>query len=45
MRNMVKRYTGLRPAEVRENGGMRCILYAFKREIGAIAANGGKNST
>lgn len=38
MRNMVKRYTGLRPAEVRENGGMRCILYAFKREIGAIGA-------
>lgn len=38
MRNMVKRYTGLRPAEVRENGGVRCILHAFKREIGAIGA-------
>ncbi len=42
MRNMVKRYTGLRPAEVRENGGMRCILHAFKREIGAITAGGGR---
>jgi AraC-like DNA-binding protein len=36
MRNMVRRYTGLRPYEVRENGGMRCVLHAFKREIGAV---------
>lgn len=33
MRNMVKRYTGLRTGEVRENGGLRCILHAFKREL------------
>jgi AraC-like DNA-binding protein len=36
MRNMVRRYTGLRPYEVRENGGMRCVLHAFKRQIGAV---------
>lgn len=33
MRNMVKRYTGLRPGEVRENGGVSCVLHAFKREL------------
>ena len=37
MRNMVRRYTGLRPYEVRENGGMRCVLHAFKRQIGAVS--------
>jgi AraC-like DNA-binding protein len=37
MRNMVKRYTGLRPAEIRENGGMRCVLHAFKHAIGAVS--------
>lgn len=45
MRNMVKRYTGLRPAEVRENGGMRCILHAFKREIGVLGAGGTRPAT
>jgi AraC-like DNA-binding protein len=38
MRNMVKRYTGLRPGEVRENGGMRCVLHAFKQELAAVGA-------
>ncbi len=33
MRNMMKRYTGLRPGEVRENGGVRCVMHSFKREI------------
>ena len=33
MRNMIKRYTGLRTGEVRENGGLRCVLHAFKREL------------
>ncbi|MBC7897495.1 MAG: helix-turn-helix domain-containing protein [Cytophagaceae bacterium] len=33
MRNMVKRYTGLRTGEVRENGGVRCVMHAFKQEI------------
>ena len=45
MRNMVKRYTGLRPVEVRENGGVRCILHAFKREIGVVGASGGRGTT
>ncbi len=31
--NMVKRYTGLRTAEVRERGGLSCVLGAFKREL------------
>lgn len=36
MRNMMKRYTGLRPGEVRENGGVKCVMHAFKREIAGI---------
>lgn len=40
MRNMVKRYTGLRPGEVRENGGMRCVLHAFKREVLGVTSSG-----
>ncbi len=38
LRNMVKRYTGLRTTEVRENGGVRCLLHAFKRELSAVSA-------
>lgn len=38
LRNMMKRYTGLRPGEVRENGGVLCVLHAFKRELAAAAA-------
>lgn len=38
LRNMVKRYTGLRVAEVRQNGGVRCVLHALKRELSAAAA-------
>ncbi|MCC6319276.1 MAG: helix-turn-helix domain-containing protein [Gemmatimonadaceae bacterium] len=37
MRNMVKRYTGLRTGEVRQNGGLRCVMHAFKREIAQVA--------
>jgi AraC-like DNA-binding protein len=33
LRNMVKRYTGLRTNEVRQNGGARCVLHAFKRYL------------
>ena len=33
MRNMMKRYTGLRPGEIRENGGVRCVLHAFKQAM------------
>jgi len=35
MRNMMKRYTGLRPGEIRENGGVSCVLHALKRALAA----------
>jgi AraC-like DNA-binding protein len=38
LRNMMKRYTGLTPGEVRENGGARCVLHAFKRAL--VVASG-----
>lgn len=41
MRNMVKRYTGLRPGEVRENGGVHCVLHAFRRELTALSGASG----
>ena len=34
LRNMLKRHTGMRPAEVRENGGLRCVLELFKAALG-----------
>ena len=36
LRNMLKRHTGLRPLEVRENGGLRYVLELFK----AVLARG-----
>ena len=33
LRNMLKRYTGLQPREVRENGGLNCVLHAFQRAL------------
>ena len=33
LRNMLKRYTGLRPGEIRENGGVRCVLHVMKRTL------------
>ena len=33
LRNMIKRYTGLRASEVRARGGMQCILEAFDAEV------------
>jgi AraC-like DNA-binding protein len=38
LRNMFKRYTGLRTTEVRENGGVRCIVHVLKRELAAVSA-------
>lgn len=38
LRNMCKRYTGLRMSEVRQNGGVRCLVHAFKRELAAVSA-------
>jgi AraC-like DNA-binding protein len=37
LRNMFKRYTGLRTTEVRENGGVRCLVHALKRELAAVS--------
>jgi AraC-like DNA-binding protein len=34
MCNMLRRYTGLRPREVRENGGVACVLHLFTRALG-----------
>jgi AraC-like DNA-binding protein len=31
--SMLKRYTGLRPAEVREQGGLACMLQLFKHSL------------
>jgi AraC-like DNA-binding protein len=33
LRNMLLRYTGLRPREIRENGGVQCVLHVFRREL------------
>jgi AraC-like DNA-binding protein len=38
LRNMMKRYTGLASTEVRENGGVRCVLHAFKRDLSLAKA-------
>jgi AraC-like DNA-binding protein len=35
LRNMLARYTGLKPSEVRENGGFTCVLFAFRQAISA----------
>ena len=43
LRNMFKRYTGLKSTEVRENGGVRCIVHSFRRELEAV--NAGKPPT
>jgi AraC-like DNA-binding protein len=38
LRNMFKRYTGLRTSEVRQNGGVRCVLHAYKRQLATVGA-------
>ncbi|HEX6313364.1 MAG TPA: helix-turn-helix domain-containing protein [Gemmatimonadaceae bacterium] len=38
LRNMFKRYTGLRTSEVRQNGGVRCLVHAFRRELTSASA-------
>jgi AraC-like DNA-binding protein len=37
-RNMLRRYTGLGPRDVRENGGLVCVLHAFKRTLASKAS-------
>jgi AraC-like DNA-binding protein len=36
LRNMLRRYTGLRPQDVREVGGIARVLDAFRRSIGRL---------
>ena len=38
LRNMLRRYTGLRPAEVRRGGGMRCVLDLLRRRLRSARA-------
>lgn len=33
LRNMMKRYTGLRASDVRERGGMRCVIHALSMDL------------
>ena len=40
LRNMLARYTGLRPGEVRETGGFVCVLHALRRAL-TTGADGG----
>lgn len=40
LRNLLARYTGLRSREVREHGGVGCVLAAFRRVIVADARTG-----
>ena len=35
LRNMLRRYTGLRPQQVREHGGLQCVVEAFRRSLAA----------
>jgi len=37
LRNMMKRYTGLKASEVRERGGARCVVAAMRRQLPATA--------
>jgi AraC-like DNA-binding protein len=39
LRNMLRRYTGLRPSEIRENGGVRCVMHLFRNDIGGPRAS------
>jgi AraC-like DNA-binding protein len=39
LRNTLVRYTGLRPREIRENGGIRCALHLFRRELAVAHAS------
>ncbi len=35
LRNMLRRYTGLRPQQVRERGGLGCVVDAFRSSLAA----------
>ena len=41
LRNMLMRYTGLKPRELRENGGVHCVMHLFRRELGGARTSAG----
>ncbi|MGH7710533.1 MAG: helix-turn-helix domain-containing protein [Gemmatimonadaceae bacterium] len=45
LRNMLRRYTGLRPLEIRENGGLRCVIHAFKRAVEKVGISSTNKAT
>src|SRR5919199_1197904 len=42
LRNMLRRYTGLRPQQVREHGGLDCVVEAFRRSL--VERRGGEEA-
>lgn len=42
LRNMMKRYTGLKASEVRERGGARCVVAALRRALAPTAVSRSK---
>ncbi|MEP6619717.1 MAG: helix-turn-helix domain-containing protein [bacterium] len=38
LRNMIKRYTGMRAIEIRQNGGMTCVVDALSRSLASSPA-------
>jgi AraC-like DNA-binding protein len=42
LRNMMKRYTGLKASEVRERGGARCVVSALRRSLAPAAGSHSK---
>lgn len=42
LRNMMKRYTGLKASEVRERGGAKCVVAALRRALPATDASRSK---
>ena len=40
LRNMMKRYTGLKASEVRERGGARCVVAAMRRAVPRTGSSG-----
>lgn len=42
LRNMMKRYTGLKASEVRERGGARCVVAALQRKMPSSASSRSK---
>jgi len=41
LRNTLRRYTSLTPRQVRESGGLDCVLSAFRERLGAMHSHAG----